>query len=284
MRRDEFQKRTRQWPSTHKRDVLGVQEDGIWPRNGSRSPHILPNGEQHLNILPSFRNDFWAWFRSQHPRVRLQRDFHHLNSSQALCFNLFFPLMTGDGQRLVTLLSAMGMAGSPKAGASFEFQPDPEEGTCIDFSLPLQSGARVNFEVKYTESEFGSVKADNAHSEKFKTTYQPRLAGRFEKSFCCEARFLRHYQIARNVWHLNEAAGDIAVFLFPRANTCLRQEEETIRTCAVEPFRSRIHILYLEDLIRNLSDQLPPSETAPRQYLLDFHCKYLSFLEMQTQG
>ena len=46
------------------------------------------------------------------------------------------------------------------------------EGTCIDFSVPLQSGARVNFEIKYTESEFGSAKADQAHLEKFERTYQ----------------------------------------------------------------------------------------------------------------
>lgn len=282
MKQAEFQQRAKRWLSAYKRDVLGVEEDGIWVRNREAHPHILPKNEQRLNILPSIRDEFWEWFPGR--GINLHRDFHHLNSSQALCFNLFFPLMKGDGKGLVTLLSAMDITGLPKTGASFEFQPDPDEGTCIDFSLPLSSAARVNFEIKYSESEFGSAKADKAHLEKFKTTYKSRLAGRFKESFCCEAQFLQHYQIARNVWHLNEAAGDIAVFFFPRANTCLRQEEETIRTCAVEPFRSRIHILYLEDLIRSLLDQLPPNETALRQYLLDFHRKYLSFLEMQTQG
>lgn len=67
--------------------------------------------------------------------------------------------MMGDGLGLVVLLSVMKIAGSTGNEASFEFQPDRDERTCIDFSVPLQSGARVNFEIKYTESEFGSVKA-----------------------------------------------------------------------------------------------------------------------------
>jgi hypothetical protein len=205
----------------------------MW-RNGQRYPHILPQQKYQLNILPSFRDEFWKWFPNQ--RIQLQRDFHHLNSSQALCFNLFYPMLRDNGQGLAALSSAMGIADLPKTGAAFEFQPDPDEGTCIDFSLPLQSATRVNFEIKYTETEFGSAKADKAHLEKFERTYKSRLAGRFKESFYCAERFLKHYQIARNVWHLNEAARDIAVFLFPSANTCLRQEL---------PARWRAHILFM---------------------------------------
>jgi len=59
----------------------------------------------------------------------------------------------------------------------------------------------VNFEIKYAESGFGSALADEAHFEKFETVYKSRPAGEFDESFCCPARFLEHYQIARNVWH-----------------------------------------------------------------------------------
>jgi len=278
MRRDEFQRRAKRWLSTYKRDDLGVEEDGIWLRNRKRYPHILPQEKYQLNILPSFRDEFWKWFPSQ--RIQLHSDFHHLNSSQAVCFNLFFPMLTGDGQGLAALLSAMDIAGLPKAGTSFEYEPSPDEGTCIDFSLPLQSGARINFEIKYTESEFGSAKADPAHLEKFDRTYQSRLAGRFEESFCCAARFLEHYQIARNIWHLNEAAGDIAVFLFPKANTCLTQQEPIIRACALEPFRSRIRVVYLEDLVLDLSKTLKPDEMVLRQQLEEFRAKYVPLVGM----
>jgi len=273
----EFQQQAKRWLSSYKRDVLKVEEDGAWVKNKECYPHILPQQQYRLNILSSVKDEFWNWFADQ--RIQRHSDFHHLNSSQALCFNLFFPLMMGGGKGLALLLSVMGIAAIPGTPASFEFQPDSDEGTCIDFSLPLQSGARVNFEIKYTETEFGSAKADTAHSEKFKTTYKPRLTGRFEESFCSEAKFLEHYQIIRNIWHLNEAAGDIAVFLFPKANTRLSRGEETIRTCAVEPFRSRIRILYLEDLVHRLLEQLKPTHTTRRRQLEEFRFKYLSFLE-----
>jgi len=286
MKPETFQHGAKRWLSTYKSDVLGVEEDGIWLRNRKRYPHILPQEKYQLNILLSFRDKFWQWFSQQNPRILLHSDFHHLNSSQAVCFNLFFPMLTGDGRGLAALLSAMDIAGLRKAGASFEYEPYPDEHTCIDFSVPLQSGARVNFEIKYTESEFGSAKADEVHLEKFNTTYQSRLAGRFEESFCCAAKFLEHYQIARNIWHLNEQSGDVAVFLYPKANAYLRRQEPIIKTCARQPFRSRIRIVYLEDLVVALHNRLEPSDTAHRQYLKEFRLKYfpeLSFANSEAQ-
>jgi hypothetical protein len=283
MRRDEFQQRAKRWLSTYRRDVLGVEDDGIWVQNGKAYAHILPKEKYQLNILASFRDEFWQQFPGQH--IQLQRDFHHLNSSQALCFNLFFPMLMADGQGLASLLGALGIAGLPKIGACFEFQPGLTEGTCIDFSMPLQSGGRVNFEIKYTESEFGSAKADEAHIDKFERTYRSRLSGRFVESFCCATQFLEHYQIARNIWHLNEAAGDIAVFLYPKANRCLTQEEPIIRACAIEPFQSRIRIVYLEDLIHDLWERLENSDTRQRRHIQEFRLKYfpdLTFANHET--
>jgi hypothetical protein len=122
------------------------------------------------------------------------------------------------------------------------------------------------------------AKSDKAHIEKFEKVYRSRLIGRFEESFCCAERFLEHYQIARNVWHLNEAAGDIAVFLFPKANTRLRQEEPLIKACALEPFRSRIRIVYLEDIVVDPLKTLKSDEMVRRQQLEEFRAKYLSFI------
>jgi len=188
-------------------------------------------------------------------------------------------MLWGTGEGLRALLAELKVEGLPAEEGCFEYQPDLTEGTCIDFSLPLQSGARVNFEIKYTESEFGSAKADSEHKRKFNETYKPRLAGRFKEPFFCETWFLEHYQIARNIWHMNEGAGDIAVFLFPKANSYLRREEDTIRTCALEPFRSRIRIVYLEDLILGLKRELEPSDTEHRQQLKEFRQKYFPLLK-----
>ena len=41
--------------------------------------------------------------------MQLHSDFHHLNSSQALCFNLFFPPMMGDAHEPNSFSSVMGI-------------------------------------------------------------------------------------------------------------------------------------------------------------------------------
>ena len=235
MAQDEFQQRARRWLSAYKQEVLGVAEDGIWLRNGKRYSHILPQEKYRLSILPSFRDQFWEWFGKQRPRIQLHSDFHHLNSSQALCFNLFFPPMMGDGHELAQFSSVMGIAGVPNAEASFEFQPSPTEGTCIDFSMLLRSGGRVNFEIKYTESEFGSAKADPAHLDKFESIYKSRLAERSKNPSVVQRSSWRTTR-SRDVWRLNESAGDIAIFLFPNENTRLENTRRSSRVVRLSHF------------------------------------------------
>jgi hypothetical protein len=226
-----------------------------------------------LNILASIRDEFWCWFKGR--GIKLHSDFHHLNSSQALCFNLFFPLLLDNGRALQVVLDALSMVDKPAAGAAFEFQPNEIEGTCFDFTLPTSSGARVYFELKYTESDFGKARLDVAHVDKFHRIYQPKLMGRFDETFCCVERVLANYQIVRNIWHLNDESGDILVFLYPRANDSLRQKEPIIRNCAIEPFRSRVKVVYLEDFILLLqrNERCSGREITA---LAEFQTKYLS--------
>jgi hypothetical protein len=182
----DFERRAKQWLSDYKLSILNVQEDGSFTYRGHNLPyaHILPRKQYNLIILPSFRQDFWGWFSGQD--ISLNQYFHHLNSSQALCFNLFFPLLTGNGRGLAALLCSLGILGFPAPGAAFEFKAHDVENTHFDFMIPLQSTGRVHFEVKYTEAGFGVAKADTEHLAKFQTLYT-RLADRFEKSFCCES-------------------------------------------------------------------------------------------------
>jgi hypothetical protein len=276
--KNDFQREEKERLSTYKREILGVVEDGIWARNGRAYQHILPVEKRRLNILPAFCNEFWTWLPVV--RTRLHRDFHHLNSSQALCFNLFFPLLRENGQGLPALLNSLNVAGAPASGAMFEFEPDSDEGTCFDFMLPLQSGrrgrlTRVHFDIKYTESGFGAAKLDDEHLFKFNRIYEPRLVGRFEKKFCCAFQFLKNYQILRNVWHLDQEAADIVIFLLPKANARLRRAEPIIESCALEPFRSRIKIVYLEDLIPTLERELNKTTVGEAAWLAQFRRKYL---------
>jgi hypothetical protein len=270
--KDTFQNRTKERLALYKREVLNIHEDGIWRKNGRGYGHILPIDQYRLNVLSAFRAQFWSWFAGQ--GIRLHIDFHHLNSSQALCFNLFFPLLAPDRQGLLAIVKTLGLSGSPVAGASFEFEPDRTEGTNFDFMIPLDTGCRIYFEVKYTEAGFGSAKHDDKHIRKFRDVYSSRMAGRFEASFCTISGFLKNYQILRNLWHLNLASGDTAVFLLPRANQKLFREESIIRSCLLEPFRSRVSIVYIEDFISGLAADTNANSRVVGNALYEFQLKY----------
>jgi len=268
---DHFQRQAKASLAVYKREVLGITEDGIWRKNKRPYPHILPIAQRRLNILPSIREAFWDWFRDR--GIALHSDFHHLNSSQALCFNLFFSLLSDNGRPLGNVLDALRISGEPVPGATFEFRPNEVEGTCFDFMIPTALGARVYFELKYSESKFGGARTDIDHLDKFRRVYQPRLHGRFEDSFCCEAPFLANYQIVRNIWHLDYESGDNVVFLFPRANTSLCRQEAIIRNCAAELYKSRVHIVYLEDLLTILRMECKCSHFEIAT-LAEFEAKY----------
>lgn len=246
-RHHSFQDRTKSRLTTYKAGVLGVTENGVWRRNQKPYSHILPSSYRQLNILPVIREAFWRWFQGQ--GIKLHSDFHHLNSSQALCFNLFFPLLLDDERHLDVVGEALGIAPDFSPGARFEFQPHEVEGTSFDFAIPRASGGHIYFEIKYTESRFGAASADERHLKKFKEIYGPRVAGRFEDPYCRAEGFLANYQVVRNIWHLNETADDLVVFLYPRENKFLRQQEGILRGCATQPYKNRVRVMYLEDLV-----------------------------------
>ena len=277
---EDFQSRSKTWLSQYKREVLDVEEDGKWLRNNRAYSHILPIAQQRLNILPACRNDFWGWFPGK--EIRLHKDFHHLNSSQALCFNLFFPLLMSRGPGLSGLLRVLDLTGSPVEGSTFEFEPDRTEGTNFDFTIPLDTGGRVYFELKYTEKGFGTAKEDDRHLRKFESVYRSRVESRFRPPYCTASGFLKNYQILRNVWHLNLASGDTAVFLFPRATGCFANAENIIRSCLLEPLRPHVIIMHIEDLIDELDVAATHRGEPESNSLSEFRLKY--FPSAQNQG
>src|ERR1039457_3306420 len=264
---DTFDKRVKTELEKYRTTSLGITEQGTW--RGRPYGHILPREFRRSNIVPSIREAFW---NSQARKVKLHADFHHLNSSQGLCFNLFFPFLTSEGH-LQTLLDALGIEGNPGAGAEFEYAPDPLEQTSIDFLLPLRSGARVLIEVKYTETSFGSAKKDTEHLDKFASIYRPRFDGRFVPEYEQVDAFLKHYQILRNIWHIRDEEGDIVVFLLPRSNEALQRWVNVIEGCTHRRFRTRVRIVYLEDLLEKL-EKCSFAHPGLRAPLIEFREKY----------
>jgi hypothetical protein len=107
------------------------------------------------------------------------QDFHHLNSSQAMCFNLFFPLFNDDQRGIPRLTTALGFSDGAIENVAFEFVPDSIESTNFDFFIRFRSQRRVYFELKLSERSFGSAQNDRNHNLKFEGIYEKKVADRF---------------------------------------------------------------------------------------------------------
>ena len=229
---------------------LGVQEAGVFERNGRGCQHILPLRLRQLNILEPFRAEFWAYLRD-HPEVRLHKYFHHLNSSQALAFNLFFPFFSAGGDAAAPLLRSLGT--SAVLGCwKFEYVPDITEGTNVDVAWQSPEGEWTFCEVKLSETEFGAAKPDSRHRSKCDTVYRKRLSGLIEPGFLEFEQFCRHYQLLRNVSLLSQAAATQVVFLLPSANEALAAPLNRVLNALTTSGRERVRVAYLESVLASL--------------------------------
>lgn len=106
-----YQIRLKRHLAEYKRAHLRVVEPGVFRYRGRnvQCDHVLPRSKEWLNILPLARPSVRAFLRAN-PTKR-HRYFHHLNSSQAFAFNLFFPFLGGVPEGARALLRALGTDG-----------------------------------------------------------------------------------------------------------------------------------------------------------------------------
>ena len=269
MRKD-YSTALKQHLSQYKVSRIQVTENGIWRRNKKPYSHILPFKHQELNLLETFRQPFWDYFAKA--GIKLQRDFHHLHSSQAMCFNLFFPFMSDDNAHLQLLSDVFGMD-RPISNPRFELVLDSTEGTNFDFCLTGRE-ARYLFELKLTEQNFGTTKPDDTHKRKFEEAYRPRLAGMLHEPFCSCELFLKHYQLMRNLWNLTFCEADRLPIIVPRANVSATAELALLETCLPESYRRRVTICHLENVVTSIESAIPKSSRLEEHFRL-FREKYL---------
>jgi hypothetical protein len=266
-----FADRTKARLEDYKREVLGVSEDGVW--DGREYSHILPPEQLRLNVLESYRDSFWNYYdecaKDPRTRIGLHQRFAHLNSSQALCFNLFYPLLAED--RLELLLELLSIRAGRVRESRFEKALDRTEGTKIDFYLALDAGRRVVFEVKYAEVEFGPAKDDTGHRDKFRDIYLPNLRGKVKPEYLeFNAAFRKHYQVLRNLYQVDVGRGDAVVFLYPKANEALMAHaDHFIDRAPTDAYKKCVRKVYLEELLE-------------KQYL-GFREKYLPYVLTQNE-
>jgi hypothetical protein len=277
-RKPDYNAAVRAHLSRYKAETLGVAEHGVWSGNGKPYPHILPDSMYGQNILAPIRTDVLAYMK-QHGISR-HRDFHHLNSSQALCFNLFFPFFMGPHRDPAPLLRALGLPAREVTDASFEHVKDAAEGTNFDFFATFESvGAaasqpRLHIEVKFTERGFGTCADDEAHRAKLRHRYRRTLEGKVDSAALKDEMFFAHYQFWRNVAYADVSQDSTVLFLVPRGNVGLVREWEAISALLTEAVRPAVRHAFLEDVLDDLLSATPQLNLALASYVPQLAAKY----------
>lgn len=243
----------------YKLDVLGVSESGFWGSPPKAYPHILPLEAAERNVVAPFRDRFWTEQRRQ--QWKLHKYFHHLTSSQALAFNLFFMIYPEIPVTMSATRRVLGLPKDTACGLEFEAIPDPDEGTNIDVLISAASGSRTVIEVKLTERTFGTAAADSRHIAKLNKIYRPRLAGRISEGCFEHSVFFRDYQLYRNLANVRAGTADRLVLLLPRARTQLWQHAANWSSAdALGSLRQSVSVVALEDMLSALGADTEGSE------------------------
>jgi hypothetical protein len=236
----------------YKANRLGVREAGVYRKTGRAYQHLLPSNLRYLNLLESIRAEFREYLR-HNPAVRLHVDFHHLNSSQALAFNLFYPFLRAGGEAAKLMAQALDLKGDIREWY-FEYVPDAEEGTNVDVAWQNSDGKWVFCEVKLSEGEFGCAKPDQRHEKKLQEIYSPRLHGLVEGRLIEFKEFCRHYQLLRNISLLATHPYSHVVFLIPEQNGALIPALKAVLGSLAASVQHRVHVSYLEKVLASLKN------------------------------
>ncbi len=204
--------------------------------------------------------------------------FSSLVSSQALCFNLFYPLSEEVENRLDLInpnISKNAISEFEHAEEnSFEKYPIKKGKTNFDFFIK-DGLKKYFFEVKYTEGTFGYVsEIDPTHDEKFNSYYKKQLAIVAPK--VSEREFFNNYQLWRNICHVyeNENIINEVYFVVLKDRTDLIQDVEDAKKRCNKKFRDHIRVLTIEKLVKTILDE--DNELLHNHYL-EFYEKYLNY-------
>ncbi len=302
-----FRKKAIDHLSDYKKNTMSSPYDkpGIWWINRTKDvkkycPHILPLAEGKTkaieqNLLPQYRADFMQ--STLRKGVKFHSYAHHLNSSQLMCINFFFPLWQ-EG-RLEDLLQVLQVfmekdESIDYQSVGFEFQSDLDydkssnRATTFDFRIPLRHQAsgrdRSNsrellFEIKYTENGFGGTTHDARHKELFENIYAPHAASVLKSTWQDMDTFLDNYQLCRNLIHLDDNGSKFVVVVYPEQNEKIKSGLLRARNELLEAnFEQHLKDITWESLHREITALVADSARL-RAQMLEFHKKYLAIMK-----
>jgi len=276
----DFQTKVKEHLGEYKRNMLNISENGIFNYRNKEFlyEYILQIDKYKLNIIEKYRNDFFA---TKAKKIIFHKYFHHLNSSQAMCINFFYPLINKNLLELI--LNIMGIESEIKYNSDeicFEKESELETNTGrrtnFDFYINLKSRIKIYFEIKYTEIGFGKAKHDHEHINKFNNLYMPLLNNNpaIKKIYKSEDIFLNNYQIMRNLIHIDKDS--YVIFIYPKENLSIRKTALSAREEIIENgWKNHLILFTWEDLIQQLKYSLNSKDLI--DYYEEFSYKYLEY-------
>lgn len=260
--------------SNYKVKKLALTRPEKW-RGGRMDYHyILPANKRDLNLLGNYRMAVRQYIDGED--IKLQGDFHHLNSSQALSFNFFYPLIAEE--QLPLLLKVVELEDEEVGAYGFEKTMGEGEKKNFDFYLKLKSGKEVVFEIKYTEEDF-SKKADNERDQKQdRNVCQTVLAGKIQPNVKGYQALQKNYQLLQDIAYIQQEDGRLLVVVCPGNNKTLHFHYNQVMDNIVVPELQRtIQMLPWENLLEGLKIQLNSNMTIPGKLIhhyREFEDKY----------
>lgn len=250
---------------------LKVLLGGVWRKR--KYDHILNSKEAYkYNLLPLSHGNLDEYIHQN--GIKLHTDAHHLNSSQIMCLNFFFPLMQdGKLEYILHLVSPKTTWNNPKG--QFEKISDIDGGqrgaTNFDFYIKDENGNQAFFEIKYTEGDFGSAKDDDSHNKKWNSIYRVLIESSpvLKQRVIDKKEFFKNYQLVRNIVHVQDLQKDYVVFLVPE-ETLYKKAETFIKKAIKEDALGNVRVIGWKEVLEAVKN-----DPQLASYYAEFKKKYL---------
>lgn len=261
----------------YKEKVLRLDE-GV-ENQGRKYDHILPEKHYELNFsLEVSENRIRDRYLSS---IHWSRFSNHLNSSQVMAVNFFYPLIRH--QELDGFLALAGIEDEviyDEDHIVFNKMSEKEKTdcrkTCFDLYLKLKSGNEVYIQANYTNGCYGRA-VDERYAARYREIYEPMIRDSriIREEFKTEAHFLEHYRFMRSLAHLDEESHLIVIY--PRENWPIREKSLTLREEILKPrFRGNFIPMTWEELLEMITGNVRENNLA-RFYDAWFKDKYFRY-------
>lgn len=248
-------------------------EDGVWRNNKQKYSHILPESNTLDNFLKTYNSELTDYIRES--KTTLDSNFHHLNSSQAMCLNFFYPLF--KERKLEIITDYLGFSNETinyesvcfeKAGLESQYRKRPSR---FDFYFETNSNKKVYFEIKYTEENYG--KGPKINKDTFNSVYSLHLTS-IKEDFHNIESFYANYQIIRNLIHIDD--NSFVVFIYPEENKIVKREVGKVKSEFLNPdYLNHFIAAEWNDLFKYISVKI--EEPKLQEQFEEFNYKYLKY-------